>query len=100
MAALGAALARAPLLRVRDPGRLVPDPPRAGRGPLLQGRLQPKHVRVLAPDPPAVHPLRARALGLAAREPRVRALAAGGAIVLHILVLFAPLPQSQDFYQY
>jgi len=24
----------------------------------------------------------------------------GGAIVLHILVLFAPLPQSQDFYQY
>src|SRR5437588_5874332 len=24
----------------------------------------------------------------------------GGAILLHILVLFAPLPQSQDFYQY
>lgn len=24
----------------------------------------------------------------------------GGAVVLHILVLFAPLPQSQDFYQY
>src|SRR5206468_1167964 len=23
-----------------------------------------------------------------------------GALVLHILVLFAPLPQSQDFYQY
>ena len=24
----------------------------------------------------------------------------GGAIILHVLVLFAPLPQSQDFYQY
>jgi glycosyl transferase family 87 len=24
----------------------------------------------------------------------------GGAIVLHLLVLFAPMPQSQDFYQY
>jgi glycosyl transferase family 87 len=24
----------------------------------------------------------------------------GGALVLHVLVLFAPLPQSQDFYQY
>jgi hypothetical protein len=24
----------------------------------------------------------------------------GGAVVLHVLVLFAPLPQSQDFYQY
>jgi hypothetical protein len=24
----------------------------------------------------------------------------GGAILLHLLVLFAPMPQSQDFYQY
>src|SRR5207244_9392225 len=24
----------------------------------------------------------------------------GGAVLLHVLVLFAPLPQSQDFYQY
>src|SRR5207247_3454279 len=43
MVALGPALARAPLRRVRDPGRLVPDPPGAGRGSLLQGRLQPTH---------------------------------------------------------
>jgi hypothetical protein len=27
-------------------------------------------------------------------------LLVGGALVLHVLVLFAPLPQSQDFYQY
>jgi hypothetical protein len=27
-------------------------------------------------------------------------LVLGGSVVLHVLVLFAPLPQSQDFYQY
>ena len=27
-------------------------------------------------------------------------LLVGGAVLLHVLVLFAPLPQSQDFYQY